>query len=61
MLHEMYQVNSHDKYFVIGGNPDGNGGGVIVSTNDMAFALSIQKQAIKLGYTKVQVVTWTEL
>ncbi len=58
MYHDKLRVVSSDSYFIIGGNPDGNGGGVIASTNSEFEASDIKAEAMKHGYKNVQVVDW---
>ncbi len=57
MYHDNLRVVSTDAFFVIGGNPDGNGGGVIASTNSEFEASDIKAEAMKHGYKNIQVVT----
>jgi hypothetical protein len=55
MLHDTLHVSAQDAYFVVGGNPDNDGGGVIGSTNSEFVASDIKAEAIKQGYKNVQV------
>jgi hypothetical protein len=61
LLHESSRIDSRDTYFICGGNPDGNGGGVIASVNTLEAAHRLQRQAIMQGYTRVKVWTWREM
>jgi hypothetical protein len=61
MYHDNTRICSTDNYFVCGGNPDGNGGGVIASSHTIDDAKRIQLEAIKLGYVGVRILTWDEL
>ena len=61
MFHDNQRVNAKDKFFVLGGNPDGNGGGVIASTNSLVEAKQIQLEAIKKDYSGVAIYTWEEM
>lgn len=61
VLHEASRLSMHDPYFVSGGNPDGNGGGVIGSTRTRVEALALQIEAVKRGYTRVHVMTYKEM
>lgn len=54
------RVNSRDKFFVTGSNPDNNGGGVIATTSTLDAAIAIKIEAIKAGFGKVQVLTSEE-
>lgn len=60
MYHDTLRVNSSDKYFVIGGNPNDDGGGVIGSTNSEFQASDIKAEAIKQGYKNVSIVGWQD-
>ena len=61
MLHDNEHVSTRDKYFVCGGNPDGSGGGVIGTRNTWDGAIALKIQAIKADYTKVRILTYTEM
>ena len=61
MLHDNQRVDSHDRWFVCGGNPDGDGGGVIASFNDLRKAQAFVEVAIKADYTRVRVQTWEQM
>ena len=62
MLHDNPQrVVATDKWFVLGGNPDGNGGGVIATRNVLKDAQALAEEAIKEGYTHVSVQTWEQM
>lgn len=54
------RINSRDKWFVIGGNPDGDGGGVIATSNLLTEAEEIRIQAIKFNYSGVLIRTYDE-
>jgi hypothetical protein len=57
----MHHVDARDKFFVCGGNPRGNGGGVIASFNNYKDALALSIEAIKVGYVRVKIYTWNEM
>lgn len=61
LLHETEPVSTQDKWFVCGGNPSGNGGGVIGTRYTLIAAQALQKEAIKQNYTRVRVLTWEQL
>jgi len=61
LLHDTEGVNARDKYFIVGGNPDGSGGGVITSRNTLDGAQTIQRRAIMQGYTQVRILTYDEM
>jgi hypothetical protein len=60
-LHETTRISSKDEYFVVGGNPDGNGGGVIGSAKTFSEAQKLQVEALKQNYTNVRILDWMEL
>ena len=59
-LHVAARFNSGDKYFVVGMNPEENGGGIIGSANSLEGAHGLQIEAIKQNYGKVRVLTSLE-
>lgn len=61
MFHDNQRVVAKDKWFIIGGNPDGNGGGVIASCNTLEEAENIRFQAIMQNYSEVRIRTWKEM
>jgi hypothetical protein len=61
MFHDTQRFDCYDEFFVIGGNPDGIGGGVIASSPSWFAAVDKRWQAISLGYRDVKVVTWAEM
>jgi hypothetical protein len=61
MLHENQWVASTDRFIICGGNPHGDGGGVIGTRDRWEDAVELKIQAIKLNYTRVQIMTWREL
>jgi len=61
LLHETEKVNTHDRFFICGKDPDGSGGGVIATRDTLDGATTLQARAIMQGYTKVRVLTWKEL
>lgn len=61
MLHETERIYSTDRYIITGGNPDGNGGGVIGTRNRLDDAIALHAAAIQTGYTNVRMMTWEEL
>ena len=59
--HETQRFNQNDKYFIIGMNPDGNGGGIIGTATNEAEARIMRNGALAQNYTQVRVRTWKEL
>ena len=58
--HDTLRVNARDAFFVVGGNPNEDGGGVIGSTNSEFQASDIKAEAIKRGYRDVRIVEATD-
>lgn len=54
-------ISSHDRFFVCGGNPDSNGGGIIASYMNREAATETQRQAIMFGFNDVRILTWHEM
>jgi len=61
MLHETARYSDHDTFFVVGGNPDDSGGGVIGTAPNLTEANALRDAAIKANYSRVRVRTWREL
>lgn len=60
-LHETHRLVMTDEYFVIGGNPDGLGGGIIGSSRNMYCAVQLKKLAIEQGYKDVKIIEYWDL
>lgn len=54
--HDSFGVDAHHAYFVVGGNPDKSGGGVIRSSNDWRTAWDTLREAERRGYLEVEVL-----
>lgn len=54
--HDQFGVRASDDFFVVAGNPNGDGGGVVASTNSWFRATDIKNEAIRQGYRDVQVL-----
>ena len=61
MWHDRFNVDPEHAYFVVAGNPDGNGGGVILSTNNWREAWDIMKEAERQRYHRVDILNYLEL
>jgi hypothetical protein len=61
LLHETEYVDTRDRFFVCGGNPDGSGGGVIGTRDTWDGATSLKVRAIVAGYTDVRIWNWKEM
>jgi hypothetical protein len=55
--HDNQRIVSTDPWFVTGGNPDGNGGGVIATCRSEFRAIDIKWEALVQGYRGVQVIS----
>lgn len=58
--HDEQRVCSTDSWFVLGGNPNEDGGGVIASTTSEFKAMDIKAEAVKRGYRNVVIVSATD-
>jgi len=61
LLHETARFNTEDTYYVLGGNPNNDGGGVIGTARTLTAANELRDAAIKQNYSKVRVRTWREM
>ncbi len=61
LLHECQRVVMSDKFFVCGGNPANDGGGVIGTRATWNEAVDLKVRAIKENYTLVRILTYAEM
>lgn len=61
LLHEIARFNIKDEFFISGGNPDMNGGGVIGTAPTWMQAVNMKHDAMSQGYKGVRILTWNEV